>query len=211
MPRYTNSIYSEIDKGINNYLFIFLSQARSSSPKIEDEHSLLQCTKCHTVLGQVDVATGGFRLRKLNLSVSTQPDRQAMSYHEQKWFACLLLCAMNAKGVRKFHVHTGNNILKLWLFSPDLTISSSASASAQPVRVVKVLWQDIETIDRSGPERLTSASLSEDDLPLLHNEVQSLRRVLEASAQLLSFGARTFQEWNVGLLERFIATDVESS
>jgi len=107
-------------------------------------------------------STGGFRLRKLNLSVHPKIEEPPTSYDKQKWLVCLLLCAMDTKGVRKFSVRHHDKTIKLWLFTPDLTISSSASKSPEPVRVAKILWRDVSTAEEGGPERLTAAALAED-------------------------------------------------
>ncbi len=158
----------------------------------------------------MEATTGGFRLRKLNLSVSPNNSGGFSSYDKQKWLACLLLCAMDTRGVRKFSVRHQDMAFKLWLFTPDLTVSSSASKSPEPMRATKVLWQDIDASDDTGPELLTAASLTEDELRLTKDEAQILRRLLEDSAGMLPPGARTFQDkWNVGLLERFTANDMD--
>ncbi|KAK5174447.1 uncharacterized protein LTR77_001527 [Saxophila tyrrhenica] len=171
--------------------------------------SLLECTQCNSTIGHVESTTGGYRLRKLNLSVSSREHKSSVSYDKQKWLACLLLCAMDTKGVRKFIVHVGDKTMKLWLFTPDLTISSSASESPEPTRVVKVLWQELDPSEQDIPERLTAASLAEDELRVLDEEAQTLHKLLDDSAQLLPEGARKFQDWNVGLLQRFTAADIK--
>lgn len=70
------------------------------------------------------------------------------------------------------------------------------------------MWQEVDSSEQAEPERLTTASLAEDELSLLADETRVLRDTLEHSAQLLPPGARTFQTWNVGLLERFTSADV---
>jgi hypothetical protein len=121
---------------------------------------------------------------------------------------------MENKGVRKFFVRLRSPLektLKLWIFTPDLTVSSSALSSTEPVRVVKVLWRNEDSSDVAGPERLTSAALAEDELRMSDEETSLLCSRLEQSARLFPAGARKFQDWNVGLLERFTSADTAAS
>ncbi len=100
-------------------------------------------------------------------------------------------------------------MLKLWIFTPDLSVSTSVRDSVEPVRMVKVMWQ-LETQDaRGAPARLTTAALAEDELRLMPQEVAELHRILDQSTKLLVPGSRTFQQWHVGLIERFNDGDVK--
>jgi ubiquitin-protein ligase E3 D len=176
------------------------------SSETESTEPLLQCSECERTLGIVESTTGGYKLRKSNLSVSPDHEKCALSFEKEHWLACLLLCAMDNKGVRKFNVSSGDErtALKLWIFTPDLTVSSSVKESMEPVRVIKIMWKEIESDNEHDPERLTTAALAEDELHLFDEEVDTLRAILDNSAELLPHGARTFQdEWKVGLLERF--------
>ena len=164
------------------------------------------------MLGLSEAVTGATSLHKLHLSLSTGAELAAKSHDNAKWLACLLLCAMENQGVRKFAVQRSagaKSTLKLWVFTPDLTVSSSKMASAEPMRVVKVLWQELEDVD-TGPERLSDMTLSEGELRLQRIEVESLLELLKESAALIPEAAREFQEWNVGLLERFVTQNIST-
>jgi len=121
---------------------------------------------------------------------------------------------METQGVRKFLAFDPDQLpttsLKLWLFTPDLSISSSVRSSTQYIRVAKVLWQDSTTPEIDIAAKLNSSALSEGELKLGCGEVGLLRRRLEESGKLLPENARMFQDWHVGLLERFTVEDLEA-
>ncbi len=92
-----------------------------------------------------------------------------------------------------------------WLFAPDLVISSSAADTKAAIRVVKVLYRegvsaDIETLGKMGS--------AEGELEFSKEEWCEMRSLLDRSAELLPGKARRFQQWNVGLLRRFVEDDV---
>lgn len=167
----------------------------------------MRCSSCDNILGHVESISGGFRLGKLNLAIVDSDLDSVTVYDKEKWLACLLLCAIENKGVRKFVVRNGNGVLKLWIFSPGLTISSSAMDSADPIRVVKVMWQLVDASEDNGSDRLTTAAMAEDELRLMPSEQELLQEVLQKSASVLTVDGRMFQDWNVGLLKRFASVD----
>lgn len=161
----------------------------------------------------MDPTTGGYKLQKLHLALSLRSEETPISFDPQKWLACALLDAVESQGVRKFiaseHYSTPKEALMLWIFSPDLSVSSSARSSTEYVKVTKILWQD-SSPPTDVTERLNSASLSEGEMILGPGQVDLLRRTLEQSSNVLPENARAFQDWNVGLLERFTPKDLES-
>lgn len=97
--------------------------------------------------------------------------------------------------------------MKLWLFSPDLSMSSSAWQDGKPVKVAKILWQDCKK-PSAAAEQLNSRTLQEKEIQLPQWEFDELRSLLESSAQALWRTGRHFQDWHVGLLERFTSADI---
>lgn len=159
------------------------------------------------MLGVLDLSTQSYKLAKLAISVSPSPDR-TQSFDRQKWLSCHLLNCMDNQGLRRFIITSGNNsqdALEVWLFTPDLRIASSASATSKPARVAKILWKQA-TVERQEA-RLDAHSLSEGEIEMPLFELQALRRALEESAVLLPEKARRFQNWNTALLERFSIED----
>lgn len=173
-------------------------------------------------IGVFDRAAQGYRLRKPYLSVSLGPTAPAISYETERWLACHLLSAAESNGVRKLSVWSANRhgpgravcTMQIWLFATDITISSSETKASEPVSVVKVLYHRPKQVpehpaddSRLSGGRLNAAALAEGEVELERQEWSDLRRILESSATLLPPKARSFQEWNVGLLRRFTATD----
>lgn len=167
------------------------------------------------MIGYKEASTERIRLRKLQLSLSVGLGNAPTTFDAEKWLTCRLLDAMDNQGVRKFVVQepgsTSNAALKLWIFSPDLSISSSIRSYAEYVRMAKVLWQDWNPPRGGENENLNGSALAEGELRLCHGELGLLRSRMEQSGTLLPEGARTFQEWHVGLLERFIPSDIRST
>jgi hypothetical protein len=117
--------------------------------------------------------------------------------------------------VRKFRVTASTfsspqHALNLWIFTPDLTISSTSSSSGRPIRVAKILWREAESSSGSAEGdmeidegRLDRKALSQGYLEIPGEELGKLRECLERSAVVLPGAAREFLGWRVGVLERF--------
>lgn len=115
---------------------------------------------------------------------------------------------MDNQGLRKFVVTSrtpSQQSLLVWLFAPDLNISSSAARNDTPLRVSKILWKLAPEQSQDG--RLNEQSMSEGEIEVPDFELAALRQCLEKSIVLLPESARTFQDWNVALLERFTMSD----
>ena len=167
------------------------------------------CCTCGVSIGAVDPSTQGYSLRKLHLQLSTGPNDSPKLAKQGQWLACLLLCAMETQGVRKFVVsRPDGKTLKLWVFTPDLIVSSSAMERKGPARYMKVLWQESDVVVGNS-ERLNAAALAEGELKLQDDEPAMLEESLKLGSLLLPESARRFQDWNVGLLERFRIEDVK--
>lgn len=118
------------------------------------------------------------------------------------------------------------NPIMIWVFTPDLSFSSSITSSDDdsnghrndPTRAMKVLWkpalaQNGESTQSAAVtaagQALDRQSLSTEDLSLPLPAFDALKEGLEESGRWLPASARTFQEWNVGLLERFRDDEVQ--
>nr|POF12717.1 uncharacterized protein CFP56_09869 [Quercus suber] len=176
------------------------------------EGDAVNCSNCKGYLGSYDEPNRSYRLRKPYLGVTISPEQEGpASFMTEKWLSCLLLNAIDNQGVRKFTVRSsmpGSQALKLWIFTPDLNVSSSANDEPdQPIRTSKVMWEDC-TDTAVESEKLNSQTISEGEIELPHREVEELRHCLETSAAWLPEGVRTFQSWKVGLLRRFTRKDI---
>lgn len=126
-----------------------------------------------------------------------------------KWLACQILAGIESQGVRKFTIQTPDSqsieLFKIWVLTPDLTVSSTAAPSPAPVRALKVLWHTSEEAGGSGGEMRTF--LTESELKLGEDEAAFLMAALQQNSMWIPEGARELQGWNVGLLERFTRED----
>ncbi|WPH00110.1 Hypothetical protein R9X50_00293300 [Acrodontium crateriforme] len=175
--------------------------AGSESPTGE-----LSCSKCHTCIGFIDPTAEGYRLRKPHLALSFDPCGALSSFVLEKWLACRLLNSLESQGVRKLSIRSQKeqeNLkgLKIWIFAPKLKVSSSAAETLEPVAVAKIMWKEEDVLTK--PEKLNAQTLAEGDVEVSSQELRELRECLTKSALLLPVDGRTFQEWQVGVLQTF--------
>lgn len=176
-------------------------------PHGSDAAAHLDCSSCNATIGTLDAATSSYKLFKLALSLSSKNDRK-QTFDVTKWLSCHLLNSMDNQGLRKLVVTPSPALqpsLLIWLFAPDLNIASSAAAHDTPLRVTKILW-------KSAPAQrqntlLDKQSMTEGEIEVPDFEFEALKNSLEQSAVLLPESAQRFQDWNVALLERFVASD----
>lgn len=167
----------------------------------------LTCSSCDATLGIADSATQSYRLAKLALSMAFSAERR-QSFDSTKWLSCHLLSSMDNQGLRRFIITSGpdsQNSFLVWLFTPDLRIASSASPKDTPLRVAKILWKLAPA--QAHDTLLDKQCMSEGEIEMPAFELKALKHSLEESAVLLPPTARHFQDWNVALLERFIAEE----
>ena len=175
-----------------------------------DEQTLL-CSSCQSVLGHVHSSSGGYKLRKARLSLSRSSPSPFESFDANKWLSCHLLSSIDGQGVRKFlisNTSTNTAALKIWIFTPDINVSSSASKQLEPIRAVKILWLDATALPQNDGV-LNRQALSEGELELPPHEFEAMREALVNSANLLPGSGRKFQSWNVALLPRFKSEEVQ--
>lgn len=121
--------------------------------------------------------------------------------------------------------------LQIWIFTPDITFSSSVAADARrdPTRAMKVLWKSAPIPasspaleERSGSngavqalasgktesQALDRESLSVEELRLPEPAFVALKEALRECGEWLPASARVFKEWKVGFLERFEEDEV---
>ncbi|KAF2159144.1 hypothetical protein M409DRAFT_30428 [Zasmidium cellare ATCC 36951] len=176
------------------------------------EDEALQCSSCHHLLGQMHTSSGGHKLRKAHLSLSRKAQSPFVSYGAEKWLSCHLLSSIDSQGVRKFTITStspDDTALKIWIFTPDINVSSSEAKDDGPMRAIKILWLE-STVSPEASGSLNRQALSEGELELPPSEMELLRRTLLQSAKLLPDSAKKFQSWNVALLSRFKSDEVES-
>lgn len=199
-----------------DFLVIQIDETQSSSEaSFNDEERPIKCGKCSNLLGQTHSMSDGYKLFKYNLALSFQPGQPPITYSPELWLTCFLLSAITTQGVRRFTVTPAHDNspaapigLDLWIFTPDLTISTETRA---PFRVAKILWRASEPATLAGLAhgRLDRASLAQGSLTLPSGAFRLLGDYLARSAEILPSTARTFQGWQVGILRRFDAGDAQ--
>jgi hypothetical protein len=91
---------------------------------------------------------------------------------------------------------------QLWVFTEDLNFSSSLRNDERedPTRAMKILWKSIDTEDDAVAQR---GQLSVEQITLPTEIFDSISNSLQRSSALLPSSTKTFNGWQVGLLERF--------
>lgn len=181
---------------------------------------LLFCNKCTAALGLVDVSTGGYKLRKPQLSVSAQPNAAHISYSLEKWLSARVLAATESQGCRKFTIYDPSQptseTLKIWVFALDMKVSyssqntSTKGAEKHAIRAAKIFYRRSPPEARNpNGEKLTSGALSESEIEVDSGEFRALTNALQESTALLPEKAKHFPpNWTMGLLRRFTIDDV---
>jgi len=193
----------------------------------------LQCFACDQVLGNVDSSTEGWKLYKWSVRVQKE-DSVVESFSVPRWISTQLLAAVENSGVRRFVVEStaeptsqasGMLVrcdtscqflhityyfqLQLWLFTDSLAFSSSHEFHLRrdPTRAMKILWKPID----NAAEVMDKYHFSHEQLVFPPHVFDILRQTLVHSAKLLPETARKFQDWRVGLLERFSWEDIQGT
>ncbi|KAF2088328.1 hypothetical protein K490DRAFT_65005 [Saccharata proteae CBS 121410] len=184
----------------------------------DNQPQQLRCADCKTTIGAVDERAEGWRLWKWSVAISSN-GTPPVQYSTPKWISAQLLALIENQGVRKFVIDsqppTSEEALNIWVFTPDLSFSSSVQSSARqdPTRAMKIFWKQIPRQQISGAtsQSLDKQSLSVEELNLPQNAFEALAVALKESAELLPASARRFSDWNVGLLERFQERDIQDA
>ncbi|KAI9819501.1 MAG: hypothetical protein M1827_006949 [Pycnora praestabilis] len=163
----------------------------------------IQCSDCKAVLGVYDARANGYRIYKWSVAVRQDENDTSRQYPVQAFISAQLLALIDNQAVRRFVIHnkevgeTGSALL-LWVFNADLYYSSSLVSSG-PKRAMKVFYKTLP----NPQEVLEKKIVSLDEVCLPRNVFDDLRSTLDGSNTILPKSAKTFQDWSVGLLERF--------
>lgn len=127
------------------------------------------------------------------------PEANPESYDSAIFVAAQLLHLIESSIARKVVVHSNTDDgLLCWIFNPDIYYSSSKRGPTVH-RAMKVFYKEVQDPLQMLDEH--NSSLEELALPDL--ELVELKKTLKDSAQVLPQSARTFQDWQVGLLDRY--------
>ncbi|KAI9824283.1 MAG: hypothetical protein M1832_002091 [Thelocarpon impressellum] len=150
-------------------------------------------------VGTVDEQAGGWRLMKWSLSVIPEDGAAQQMFPEDAFVAAQLLALVDSQAVKKFIIHCDDDAqgLFMWVFNADLRYCSSLRGPT-PRRAMKVFYGYHNAMDLRAKQTL---SIEELQVPL--DVLETVRDSLTRSTSLLPPSARAFQQWRVGLLERF--------
>ncbi len=150
-----------------------------------------------------------YRLYKSRLAVVSEPGQAPEKYHAAIFLAAQLLYLIESSITRKIVVHADNpgepNTehagLLLWIFNPDIYYSSSKRGPTA-YRAIKVFYKTLQ----SPEEFLDSNQSTVEELVVPQEDFVEFRQTLQESTNILPDSARSFQDWQVGLLDRWERT-----
>ncbi|KAH0842138.1 hypothetical protein FOPE_07402 [Fonsecaea pedrosoi] len=166
----------------------------------------LRCLACNGWLGSGAAGENNYRLYKSRLAVVPEQGQAPERFPAAVFLTAQLLSLIGSSVNRRVVVHddkpseseSGRPGLLLWIFNPDIYYSSSKRGPTAH-RAMKVFYKSL-----SNPEEfLDGAGSNCEELVVPEEDFSDFRRTLEESTEILPPSARTFQEWDVGLLDRW--------
>jgi hypothetical protein len=150
-----------------------------------------------------------YRLYKSRLALVREPGLAPERYPAAVFITARLLSVIENSVSRKVVVHadspgpaeSDDAGLLLWIFNPDIYYSSSKRGPTA-YRAMKVFYR---TISESG-KFLDNDGANHEELVVPEEDFVDFQRTLEESTDILPGSARTFQDWKVGLLDRWEKT-----
>ncbi|MCJ1311372.1 hypothetical protein MMC25_005043 [Agyrium rufum] len=190
---------------VNASSFVLHQDDCCISPTIDASPTeTVTCAGCGSQLGHIDQDFEGIRLNKWDLTVRTLPSVPWESYGPGIFATCIIMDNAEYLGRKKLVVYSGDvktssTALLVWIFSPKVKYSSSSLLTG-PRTAVKVMYKLIDNpwdvINNDLGSMLAETALA---TPLM----QAVLEMLRQSQSTLPEDLRTFQDWNVGLLDRF--------
>ena len=153
----------------------------------------------------------GWRIYKWAVSAAQDDTLPRVTFPPEKWISSRILAYVENEGTRHFEICTWAEdpqimSMILWVFTPDVSFSASANATNRfdPTRAMKVMWQ----IQSGSADKEAKTSFRYESLSLPANLISPMQKALEDSQEMLPPSSRTFNEWKVGLLQRFSIHDM---
>ncbi len=169
------------------------------SDEEQNQANSLRCKHCNTLLGSVNEHEVGYRIWKSRVTLLQDPDALTESHDSAIFIAAQLLHLIESSIARKVMVHgNANGGLLCWIFNPDIYYSSSKRGPTVH-RAMKVFYKEVQ----DPLLMLDKHNSTFEELVLPMPELAELKTTLQSSAQVLPQSARTFQDWQVGLLDRY--------
>lgn len=172
--------------------------AEQDCRNIQNYTSKLCCCGCKAQLGYVSAE--GWRIHKSSLSLKSALDAEWETFLSDIFISSQLLALIDSSAARKFVVHPEDTKegLLIWVFNPDIRYSSSRR-SEPVVRALKIFYQET----RDAQKLLDDHQASLHELPLPRYLFESFKVALLKSTDLLPPSSRKFQDWTIGLIDRY--------
>ena len=181
-----------------------ISQEEESS---KSNYSIVRCASCESVLGSKSPdAENSFRLYKSRLSMKPSPDEPLQQYPAAVFICSQLLSLIESSISRKVVLHddtpdapnrTRDGLL-LWIFNPDIYYSSS-SRGPTAHRAMKVFYKSLP----EPAKYIDDNSNTHEELVVPPEDFDDFNTTLHESSSILPQSARKFQDWDVGLVDRW--------
>ncbi|EHY59524.1 hypothetical protein HRR83_001198 [Exophiala dermatitidis] len=171
---------------------------------------VVKCFGCGTTIGSSQENEDSRRLVKSRLQVVPDSNRDSESFPAATFVCGQLLSLIESSVTRRVVVHADNRAgthveedegLMLWIFNPDIYYSSSKRGPTAH-RAMKVFYKVV-----ANPVKFLDAnSTTYEELVVTEEDFVDFRKTLEESTNILPQSARRFQDWEVGLLDRWEKT-----
>jgi ubiquitin-protein ligase E3 D len=162
----------------------------------------LVCVDCGTFLGTRSETESSHRLWKSRVALRKSAGEPTETYDSSIFIGAQMLQLVESNISRRVVLHMGEGPGVLcWIFNPDVYYSSS-KRGATVHRAMKIFYKEVEDPLKLLDEHSTTL----EELALPKTEFMSLKRTLEEIREILPASARTFQEWQVGLIDRHEAS-----
>ena len=165
------------------------------------------CARCHAVIGLLETYNQSVRLFKWQIKCQTLGSVKAPGATD--CLAAALMATMSRSGSAKVMVlpvsataasTDSEPVLHLWILNSNITYASTEAPGG--VRTAIKLFYRV--IGRSEADGLLDPMASDiQDLALAEEALRESIRYLEASNKLLPEEQRHYQNWKVGLLDRY--------
>jgi hypothetical protein len=189
-------------------------QVENSGDK-DTKYPKLVCTSCTNYLGHVDHQAEGYRLYKWRLkslgtsdtpsyyepSLSSMITAQLQSIMRAQCCSRLVFLPMGWKPSSQTpQTSSASPFLSMWILSPTIRYSTTVQVAASPgTLAMKIFWKSISAAEAN---KLIDGTTHE-EVSLPAETILEIEACLRQSVSVLPPSGRQFQDWDVGLLERF--------
>ncbi|OAL25346.1 hypothetical protein AYO22_05223 [Fonsecaea multimorphosa] len=167
---------------------------------------ILRCVSCKSSLGSGAEDEKSCRLYKSRLAVIPEPGQAPERFPAAVFLTAQLLSLIGSSVNRRVVVHDDKQSdsehdrpgLLLWIFNPDIYYSSSKRGPTAH-RAMKVFYKSLPHPE----EFLDGAGSNCEELVVPNEDFCEFEQTLKESTDILPPSARKFQDWDVGLLDRW--------